>query len=103
MAAMVLVCAPISGRIVSRRGARIPLVIAACAMIVSSLMLTRLTPTTAPAYLLVAYFLFGIGSGMINPPITNTAVSGHAGLAGGRRRRDRLHQPVGRPDAWASR
>ena len=83
MAAMVLVCAPLSGRIVGRRGARIPLVIASCALIVSSLMLTRLTPTTAPAYLLVAYFLFGIGSGMINPPITNTAVSGMPGSQAG--------------------
>jgi len=76
MAGMVLICAPISGRIVGRRGARIPLVIASCAMIASALMLTQLTPTTAPAYLLIAYFLFGIGSGMVNPPITNTAVSG---------------------------
>src|ERR1700744_3500609 len=76
MAGMVLVCAPLSGRIVSRRGARIPLVIASCALIVSSLMLTRLTPTTAPAYLFVASFIFGTGWGMITPPITNTAVSG---------------------------
>ena len=83
MAVMVLVCAPLSGRIVSRHGARIPLVIASCALIVSSLMLTRLTPTTAPAYLFVAYFLFGIGSGMINPPITNTAVSGMPGSQAG--------------------
>ena len=83
MAGMVLVCSPISGRIVGRRGARIPLVIASCAMLVSALMLTRLTPTTAPAYLLVAYFLFGIGSGMVNPPITNTAVSGMPGSQAG--------------------
>jgi MFS family permease len=80
---MVLVCAPLSGRIVSRRGARIPLAVASCAVIVSSLMLTQLTPTTAPAYLLAAYFLFGIGSGMINPPITNTAVSGMPGSQAG--------------------
>jgi EmrB/QacA subfamily drug resistance transporter len=83
MAVMVLVCAPLSGRIVSRRGARIPLVIASCAVIVSALMLTQLTPTTAPVYLLVAYFVFGIGSGMINPPITNTAVSGMPGSQAG--------------------
>jgi EmrB/QacA subfamily drug resistance transporter len=83
MAGMVLVCAPVSGRIVSRRGARIPLVIASSAMILSALMLTQLTPTTAPVYLLVAYFLFGIGSGMANPPITNTAVSGMPGSQAG--------------------
>jgi MFS family permease len=39
-------------------------------------MLTRLTPTTPTDYLLGAYLLFGLGSGLINPPITNTAVSG---------------------------
>jgi MFS family permease len=39
-------------------------------------MLTRLEPHTSSGYLLVAYFLFGIGSGLVNPPITNTAVSG---------------------------
>jgi MFS family permease len=39
-------------------------------------MLTRLTPSTPGGYLLGAYFLFGIGSGLVNPPITNTAVSG---------------------------
>ena len=83
MAGMVLVCAPLSGRIVGRRGARIPLVIASCAMLVSALMLTRLTPVTSPAYLLIAYFLFGIGSGMVNPPITNTAVSGMPGSQAG--------------------
>ena len=83
MAGMVLVCAPLSGRIVGRRGARIPLVTASCALIVSALMLTRLTPHTAPVYLLAAYLLFGIGSGMINPPITNTAVSGMPGSQAG--------------------
>ena len=83
MAGMVFVCAPLSGRIVGRRGARIPLVIASLALIAASVMLTRLTPSTAPAYLLVAYFLFGIGSGMINPPITNTAVSGMPGSQAG--------------------
>ena len=39
-------------------------------------MLTRITPTTPTDYLLVAYFVFGIGLGLVNPPITNTAVSG---------------------------
>ncbi len=83
MAAMVLVCAPLSGRIVSRRGARLPLVIASCGLIVAAVMLTRLTPTTSTGYLLAAYFLFGLGSGMINPPITNTAVSGMPGSQAG--------------------
>jgi MFS family permease len=39
-------------------------------------MLTVITPTTSTTYLLLAYFVFGIGCGLVNPPITNTAVSG---------------------------
>ncbi len=76
MAGMLLIFAPVSGRLVSRHGARPSLVSAGAALLVASLLLTRLTPTTAIAYLLGAYFLFGIGAGLVNPPITNTAVSG---------------------------
>jgi EmrB/QacA subfamily drug resistance transporter len=76
MAVMMLVFAPLSGRLVGRRGARPSLLGGAVAMIVAALMLTRITPGTPAAFLLVAYFLFGLGSGLVNPPITNTAVSG---------------------------
>ena len=76
MAEMLLIFSPLSGRLVGRRGARLPLVLAAGAMIVAALMLTRLEPATSTAYLLAAYFVFGIGLGLVNPPITNTAVSG---------------------------
>jgi MFS family permease len=76
MAAMIFVAAPISGRLVGARGARPSLVLAGAAEIAGALMLTRLTPHTSTAYLLVAYFVFGLGAGMVNPPISNTAVSG---------------------------
>jgi EmrB/QacA subfamily drug resistance transporter len=76
MAGMVLVFAPVSGRLVGRRGGRPSLVVAGAALVLASLMLTRLTPSTSSGYLLIAYFVFGIGSGLVNPPITNTAVSG---------------------------
>ncbi len=76
MAGMLLVFAPLSGRLVSRRGARPSLVTAGAAFMAGSAMLTQLTPTTSTGYLLGAYFLFGLATGMINPPITNTAVSG---------------------------
>ncbi len=75
-AGMVLVSAPISGRLVARRGPRPSLMSAGAALTVSSVMLTQLTPTTSTGYLLGAYFVFGIGWGLVNPPITNTAVSG---------------------------
>jgi len=76
MAAMTLVFGPLSGRMVGRHGARPSLVIAGCALTISSLMLTHLTPTTSMGYLLLTYFIFGLGFGLVNPPITNTAVSG---------------------------
>jgi MFS family permease len=54
-------------------------------MAVGALLLTMLAQDTPLAYLLAAYAIFGIGLGMVNAPITNTAVSGmprsHAGLA----------------------
>jgi EmrB/QacA subfamily drug resistance transporter len=76
MAALAFVAAPLSGRIVGRRGARVPLVVGGLGLAGGSLILTQLTPTTATADLLLAYSVFGLGFGMVNPPITNAAVSG---------------------------
>ena len=76
MAAMIAIFAPISGRIVGSRGARLPIAVAAVAIIAGAAMLTQLSDTTPFSYLLVSYVLFGIGNGLINPPITNTAVTG---------------------------
>jgi EmrB/QacA subfamily drug resistance transporter len=76
MAGMTLIFGPLSGRLVARRGARPSLVVAGLALIAATVMLTRLSPTTSTGYLLISYFLFGFGFGLVNPPITNTAVSG---------------------------
>ncbi|WP_327069450.1 DHA2 family efflux MFS transporter permease subunit [Kitasatospora sp. NBC_01302] len=76
IAAFTLVCAPISGRIVGSRGPRLPLLIAGPALAASGALLTRLTATSPPALLLLAYSLFGLGFGLVNAPITNAAVSG---------------------------
>jgi EmrB/QacA subfamily drug resistance transporter len=76
MAAMTLVFAPLSGRLVGQRGPRPSLVMGGVAITIASLMLTHLTASTSLAYLLLAYFIFGFGFGLVNPPITNTAVSG---------------------------
>jgi EmrB/QacA subfamily drug resistance transporter len=76
MAGMTLIFAPLSGRLVGQRGSRFSLLVASLALIVSALMLTRLSPSTAQGYLFGAYVLFGIGFGFVNPPITDTAVSG---------------------------
>jgi EmrB/QacA subfamily drug resistance transporter len=76
MAALAFLAAPLSGRIVGRHGARLPLVVGGLGLAGGSLILTQLTPTTATADLLLAYSVFGLGFGMVNPPITNAAVSG---------------------------
>jgi EmrB/QacA subfamily drug resistance transporter len=76
MAAMTVVFAPLSGRLVGRRGARPSLVAGGAAVLIGAVLLTGLTPTTPVGLLFVAYLIFGFGSGAVNPPITNTAVSG---------------------------
>jgi hypothetical protein len=65
--------------------ARLTLVVAGLAMAVAALLLTDLRDDTPLARLILDYAVFGVGLGMVNAPITNTAVSGmpraQAGLA----------------------
>lgn len=76
MAAMTVVISPLSGRLVGRVGARPSLVLGGAGIAVGALLLTDLSVTTSFTQLFVAYVIFGAGFGMVNPPITNTAVSG---------------------------
>jgi EmrB/QacA subfamily drug resistance transporter len=76
MAATTLVVSPLTGRLLGHVGARFPLVLGGLGVGVSGLMLTGLTDTTAHGWLAAAYVVFGIGFASVNPPITNTAVSG---------------------------
>ncbi len=76
LAVMMFVCAPISGRLVGNYGARPSLLLAGVGMFLSALLLTRLTAETPLPLLLGAYAIFGVGMGLVNAPITNTAVSG---------------------------
>jgi EmrB/QacA subfamily drug resistance transporter len=82
-ASMLLIFSPLTGRLMARRGSRRPTVLGAMAMIAGAAMLLSLGAHTSYGYLLVSYFAFGIGIGMINPPITNTAVSGMPGAQAG--------------------
>jgi EmrB/QacA subfamily drug resistance transporter len=83
VAVLIVVLAPISGRVVGKLGTRVPMVLAGTAMAGAGLALTRLTPTTPLIVLLGVYVLFGAGQGLVNPPITNSAVSGMpASMAG---------------------
>jgi EmrB/QacA subfamily drug resistance transporter len=76
MAAMTVIFAPLSGRVVGARGPRLPLIVAGLAMTASGIMLTQLTATTSSNWLIITYLVFGLGFGVVNAPITNTAVSG---------------------------
>lgn len=76
MAAMTFICAPLSGRLVGSRGPRLPLMIAGIAMAASGVLFAAFEAETSDALLFLGFFLFGLGFGMVNVPITNTAVSG---------------------------
>jgi EmrB/QacA subfamily drug resistance transporter len=76
MAVMTMLMSPISGRIVGRRGPRIPLAIAGVGGATACVMLTGLSADTPMAWLAAAYAVFGVGFGFVNAPITNAAVSG---------------------------
>jgi EmrB/QacA subfamily drug resistance transporter len=76
IAVMTVVFAPVSGRLVGRRGPRLGLIAGGLGIMLGGALMTGITRSTALASLLPAYFIFGIGFGMVNPPITNTAVIG---------------------------
>jgi EmrB/QacA subfamily drug resistance transporter len=72
----IMICSPISGRLVGAGHQRLALVVAGCATAIAALLLVGLEQDTALVHLIFAYGIFGIGMGMVNAPITNTAVSG---------------------------
>ncbi|WP_375503207.1 MFS transporter [uncultured Jatrophihabitans sp.] len=76
IAAMTAVLPPISGRIVASRGARIPMLLAGLLLCVGAVTLVPLSASESYWWLTVSYLVFGAGFGLVNAPITNTAVSG---------------------------
>ena len=76
MAAMVAIFAPISGRVVANRGPRRPLIVSGVLLTVAALGMSRFTADTPVPELLAWYAVFGLGFGVVNAPITNSAVSG---------------------------
>ncbi|HXP36397.1 MAG TPA: MFS transporter [Solirubrobacteraceae bacterium] len=76
IAAMTLIFAPLSGRLVGRRGPRLSLLAGGIGITLGAALLTGLGAHTSIPSLIPAYVIFGIGFGTINPPITNTAVLG---------------------------
>jgi EmrB/QacA subfamily drug resistance transporter len=76
LALAMIVCAPWSGRLVGAHGPRSSLLVARVGFLAGTLILTGLNQQTNVAWLIVSYALFGVGLGMINPAITNSAVAG---------------------------
>ncbi|MFE1173566.1 MFS transporter [Streptomyces sp. NPDC058773] len=76
MAGMTLIFAPVSGRLVGSRGPRLSLLLAGMAMGASGLLFAAFDAQSTNSLMFTGYVLFGIGFGLVNAPITNTAVSG---------------------------
>jgi EmrB/QacA subfamily drug resistance transporter len=76
LAVTMSVCASWSGRLVGSYGTRPSLLASGGGFLVSTLMLTGLGRQTPVGWLLAAYALFGVGLGMVNPAITDSAVAG---------------------------
>jgi len=87
MALGAIVGAPLSGWLVGRAGPRLPLLVAGAFLTAGGGLLTALEAGVNLPILLAAYLCLGLGVGLGNPPITNTAVNSlpvdRAGVAGG--------------------
>ncbi|WP_433724253.1 MFS transporter [Nocardia sp. CA-129566] len=76
MAVATLIFSPLSGRLVGRYGTKSSLLAAGTAMTIAAVLLTRLDATTPVWQLVTVFAIFGVGFGMVNAPITTSAVSG---------------------------
>jgi EmrB/QacA subfamily drug resistance transporter len=87
MAVVMAVGAVVSSRILARRGGRLPMVAAGAAIAAGGALLSGITASWSTPQIVIAFSVFGLGSGMVNAPITQAAVSGmpfaQAGVASG--------------------
>jgi EmrB/QacA subfamily drug resistance transporter len=87
MAALMAVGAVVSSRILARRGGRLPTLAAGAGIAAGGALLAGITTTWSTTQIIIAFSVFGLGSGMVNAPITQAAVSGmpfaQAGVASG--------------------
>ena len=98
IAAMTMIFSPLSGRLVGRGHSRVSLLVGGLGVMAGGALLTHISRHTPLDSLLPAYLLFGVGFGMVNPPITATAVLGDAGCPGGRRGGGGIDLATGRSD-----
>ncbi|HEY4057168.1 MAG TPA: DHA2 family efflux MFS transporter permease subunit [Kofleriaceae bacterium] len=87
IAVTLVVCSPLSGRMVGNGHTRRVLLIAGITIGLGGAILSTCSLTTPLWLIMLGFSVFGIGLGSINPPITNAAVSGmpraQAGIAAG--------------------
>lgn len=76
VAVMTLILAPLSGRLVAGRGPRLPLLLSGALLTIGALTLVPLSGGESYWWLIASYVIFAAGFGLVNAPITNTAVSG---------------------------
>jgi EmrB/QacA subfamily drug resistance transporter len=76
LAVAMVVCAPWSGRLVGSHGPQPSLLAAGVGFLISTLIMTGLNQHTSASWLLAAYALFGVGLGMVNPAVSDSAVAG---------------------------
>ncbi|MGF6882027.1 MFS family permease [Nocardia sp. GAS34] len=76
VAVMVFLAAPLSGRLTARFGPRIPLTVSGFGIATGAALLVDLAGGTPGWRLIASFVLFGLGFGMLNAPITATAVAG---------------------------
>jgi MFS family permease len=76
MAGAMFILGPISGYVVGKRGPRIPLIVGAIAISLAALLFVIRSGTISNSELFQGYALIGIGLGVLNAAITNSAVSG---------------------------
>ena len=73
---LVVVLSPLTGRLVGGSGPRLPLAVSGAALALGGGASIWLGPATPLPAVLTTYLLFGVALGTVNPPITNSAVSG---------------------------
>jgi EmrB/QacA subfamily drug resistance transporter len=87
LAAATAIAGPLAGRVMARRGGRVPVTFAGVALGASCLLLAHAPVTASSALLIAAYAVFGAGYGAVNTVIAAVAIAGmpaaQAGVAGG--------------------
>jgi len=82
---VIAVVSPLTGRLVGRSGPRLPLAAAGLFLAAGTAVLAFDLPRSNYLLLASGYLLLGLGFGVVNPPISNTAISGmprsHSGVA----------------------